>query len=150
LLQAGYKPLGLVMGTAVYASYQNGWEFQQLAGWGWGGGMSWGWGGVNGELERFTGALYAARELAIGRMQAEAAELGAEGVVGVQITIDRDLSRNDAEFRDEVSRAQGALNQVWRTFYVDIFAVGTAVAPLKADHQIPTPQMVVALDDPEE
>ena len=39
--------------------------------------------GVNAEVPRFTQALYEARELA--RMQAEAEQLDAEGIVGVQL-----------------------------------------------------------------
>ena len=34
----------------------------------------------------------------------------------------------------------------WRTFLVDMFAVGTAVAPLGAEHQIAPPQMIIFLD----
>jgi uncharacterized protein YbjQ (UPF0145 family) len=145
LLGAGYRPLGLVMGTCVYASYQNGWEFQRLAGWSWGGSMTWGLGGFNGELDRFTQAIYTARDLAMGRMQSEARSLGAEGVVGVHIEVKPDLSRSDSEFMSEVNEARMNPGQVWRTFNVDIFAVGTAVAPLRADHQIAPPRMAVNL-----
>jgi uncharacterized protein YbjQ (UPF0145 family) len=41
--------------------------------------------GRNVELENFTSAMYEAREIAIGRMQFEAAAAKAEGVVGVDI-----------------------------------------------------------------
>lgn len=139
LLQAGYRPLGLVMGTCVYASYQNGFEYQMIAGWG--------YSGNNAELERFTGAIYTARELAMSRMQAEAAALSAEGIVGMQLEVKRELSKGDSEFQAEITRdAHTNPSQVWRTFYVDIFAVGTAVAPMRAGHQIASPAMVVALD----
>ncbi len=137
LLQAGYRPLGLVMGTCVYASYQNGFEYQTIAGWG--------FSGNNAELERFTGAVYTARELAMSRMQAEAASLGAEGIVGMHMDVKRDLTKSDAEFQAEISREPAA--QTWRTFYVDIFAVGTAVAAMRADHKIVSPGMVVTLDE---
>jgi uncharacterized protein YbjQ (UPF0145 family) len=139
LLQAGYRPLGLVMGTCVYASYQNGSEYQMIAGWG--------YNGNNAELERFTSAIYTARELAMSRMQAEAAALGAEGIVGMQLEVKRELSESDSEFQAEITR-DGSTNpaRVWRTFYVDIFAVGTAVAPIRAGHQIASPSMVVTLD----
>jgi len=40
--------------------------------------------GRNVEIEQFTQALYDARELAMTRMQTEAEELHAEGIVGVQ------------------------------------------------------------------
>src|SRR6202034_1209299 len=57
LIRAGYAPLGMKMGNS----------------------------GRNVELEQFTQALYDARELAMSRMQAEAEELHAEGIVGVQL-----------------------------------------------------------------
>ncbi|MDX8147417.1 heavy metal-binding domain-containing protein [Lentzea sp. BCCO 10_0061] len=41
--------------------------------------------GRNAELPVFTQGLYTARELAMERMQAEAAALEAEGIVGVQL-----------------------------------------------------------------
>jgi uncharacterized protein YbjQ (UPF0145 family) len=138
LLQAGYRPLGLVLGNCVYESYQNGIEFRMIAGWG--------WNGQNAELQRFTQAMYAARDLAMGRMQAEAAELGAEGVVGMQIKLSTQLSKSDGEFANEMSDAHAVPSQMWRSFLIDLFAVGTAVAPLRADHQISSPQMVLPLD----
>ena len=42
--------------------------------------------GQNVEMPNFTQALYDARELAMERMQEEAEELQAEGIVGVQLT----------------------------------------------------------------
>jgi uncharacterized protein YbjQ (UPF0145 family) len=73
LIQTGYVPLGLVLGTCVYrVGYR-------------------GVGAVaktfmrNAELPVFTQALYDARELAMTRMQEEARALGAEGIVGVQL-----------------------------------------------------------------
>jgi uncharacterized protein YbjQ (UPF0145 family) len=74
LLSAGYRPLGLVMGTCVYhVAHQGlgGW-FKRV--------------GRNAEMPNFTQALYDARELAMERMQAEAVALEAEGIVGVQLT----------------------------------------------------------------
>jgi uncharacterized protein YbjQ (UPF0145 family) len=73
LLSAGYRPLGLVMGTCVYhVAHQGlgGW-FKRV--------------GRNVEMPNFTQALYDARELAMERMQAEAESLEAEGIVGVQL-----------------------------------------------------------------
>jgi uncharacterized protein YbjQ (UPF0145 family) len=74
LLSAGYRPLGLVMGTCVYhVAHQGlgGW-FKRV--------------GRNAEMPNFTQALYDARELAMERMQSEAVTLEAEGIVGVQLT----------------------------------------------------------------
>ena len=143
LLHAGYRPLGLVMGTCVYATYQNGYEYQQLFGYRWGMMAT---GNYNVEVTRFTQAIYAARDLAMGRMQREAAQLDAEGVVGMQLKMDRDLTKSDAEFEGELREEHAVPSQIWRTFLVDMFTVGTAVAPISADHRIPTPTMLLALD----
>jgi uncharacterized protein YbjQ (UPF0145 family) len=73
LLSAGYRPLGLVMGTCVYhVAHQGlgGW-FKRI--------------GRNAEMPNFTQALYDARELAMERMQAEAESVQAEGIVGVHL-----------------------------------------------------------------
>src|ERR1700679_1141940 len=67
LLNAGYRPLGFVMGNCVYYV---GPPPHQAA---------------NGELAHATQALYAARELAMERMQFEAESLKAEGIVGVLV-----------------------------------------------------------------
>src|SRR3954462_11211111 len=68
LLQAGYRPLELVMGSCVYHVAHRG-LFKTL-----------GSIGQNVELTNFSQALYDAREIAMERMQHEAAEAGAEGV----------------------------------------------------------------------
>jgi len=150
LLKAGYRPLGLVMGVSVYAAYQNGYEFQMISGWtyGWtgmsgGGGM----GSYNQEVNHFTDAMYATRNLAMSRLQREAQELGAEGVVGMRVEVSPSLSKDDPEFWNELNeRDAGMPANHWRTFLVDMFAIGTAVAPLGAEHQIAPPQMIVFLD----
>jgi uncharacterized protein YbjQ (UPF0145 family) len=153
LLKAGYRPLGLVMGVSVYAAYQNGYEFQMISGWtyGWTGmsGMSGGGslGSYNQEVNHFTDAMYATRNLAMGRLQREAQELGAEGVVGMRVEVAPSLSKDDPEFWNELhERDSGMPANHWRTFLVDMFAIGTAVAPLGAEHQIAPPQMIVFLD----
>ncbi len=73
LIRAGYAPLGMVMGSCVYhvAHQRMGSVLGNI--------------GRNVEIEQFTQALYDARELAMTRMQAEAEELHAEGIVGVQL-----------------------------------------------------------------
>src|ERR1700726_5108939 len=73
LIRAGYAPLGMVMGTCVYHI-----AHQKL-------GTKMGNIGRNVEIEQFTQAPYDARELAMSRMQAEAEELHAEGIVAVQL-----------------------------------------------------------------
>ena len=114
LIQAGYAPLGMVMGTCVYhIAHQR--MFKAL------GNI-----GQNVELPQFTEALYDARELAMGRMQAEAEQLHAEGIVGVQL-----LSHPHR----------------WGGHTTEFFAIGTAVHPLRPDHQIALPQLVLPLTD---
>jgi uncharacterized protein YbjQ (UPF0145 family) len=73
LLEAGYAPLGMVMGSCVYHIAHQGLL------------RSLGNIGQNVEIPKFTEALYDARELAMSRMQAEAEALDAEGIVGVQL-----------------------------------------------------------------
>src|SRR5207245_1434916 len=73
LLRAGYRPVGMVMGSCVYhVSRQGLGGFLKKM-------------GRNIEMENYTQALYDARELAMERMQAEAKEVEAEGLVGVQL-----------------------------------------------------------------
>jgi uncharacterized protein YbjQ (UPF0145 family) len=81
--------------------------------------------GRNTEMQNFTQALYDARELAMERMQAEAVNLEAEGIVGAQIK---------------------ETNHGWDSHIIEFFAVGTAVMPIRADHQIQPPQMVLSLN----
>ena len=81
--------------------------------------------GQNVEIPQFTQALYDARELAMARMQHEAEALHAEGIVGVHLN-----QRNH-----QLGRAHD-----------EFFAIGTAVRPMRADHVIPKPQMVLGLD----
>jgi uncharacterized protein YbjQ (UPF0145 family) len=81
--------------------------------------------GRNVELEQFTQALYDARELAMARMQAEAESLHAEGIVGVQLR---------------------QHSHTWGSHTTEFFAIGTAVRPLREDHVIERPTMVLSLD----
>jgi len=65
---AGFEPLGLVLGTSIYhVGFQAGnWTKNQ-------------------EMDVLTTAMYDARELAMTRMEEEADQLGADGVVGVRL-----------------------------------------------------------------
>jgi uncharacterized protein YbjQ (UPF0145 family) len=66
--EAGFEPLGFVVGSSIYhIGLQN---------------SKW---GQNMELTTLTQAMYNARELAMSRMEAEAAHLGADGIVGVEL-----------------------------------------------------------------
>jgi uncharacterized protein YbjQ (UPF0145 family) len=68
--EAGFDPVGMVMGSSVYH-------------------LGFQWNSVNRSQEMgvLTAAMYNARELAMSRMEAEAAALGADGVVGVDLEI---------------------------------------------------------------
>src|SRR5436305_883657 len=106
--QAGFTPLGLVLGTSVYhCGFQLGrWSKNQ-------------------EMTVLSQAMYHARELAMTRMQREAEALEAEGIVGVQL---------DQQ------------NHVWGSHTTEFFAIGTAVRPIRPDHEIARPQLVLSLD----
>src|SRR6266566_3556630 len=73
LLRAGYRPVGLVMGSCVYhVAHQGlGQSLRQF--------------GRNSEMPNYTQATYDARELAMERMQVEAMNLGAHGIIGARI-----------------------------------------------------------------
>lgn len=114
LIQAGYAPLGMVMGSCVYhIAHQRFWQAMGNV-------------GQNVEITQFTEALYDARELAMSRMQAEAEQLQAEGIVGVQLL---------------------SLPHRWGGHTTEFFAIGTAVRPLRDDHVIERPQLVLPLVD---
>ncbi|MBV9947619.1 MAG: heavy metal-binding domain-containing protein [Myxococcales bacterium] len=88
--ETGFDPVGLVMGSSIYhAGYQRGrWS-------------------KNEEMTVLTQALYHARELAMARMEEEAAVLDADGVIGVRLDVKR---------------------HAWGEDVLEFMAVGTAVA----------------------
>ncbi len=114
LLRTGYRPVGMVMGNCVYhvARQGMGQWFKQV--------------GQNVEMTNYTQALYDARELAMERMQAEAISLGAQGVVGTQIS----------------ERSHG-----WGSHVIEFFAVGTAVISISDTHEVPAPALSLLLND---
>jgi uncharacterized protein YbjQ (UPF0145 family) len=112
LLRAGYRPVGLVMGNCVYHVGRQGMlaSLKQV--------------GRNVEMPNYTQALYEARELAMERMQNEADELQAGGIVGARI----------------VERSHG-----WGSHVIEFFAIGTGVVAISEDHEIEKPAMVLPL-----
>src|SRR5947208_13701841 len=66
--EAGFQPLGLVMGSSIY---HIGVQAIRV--------------GISEELTMLTQALYSARELAMARMEEEADALGADGIVAVRL-----------------------------------------------------------------
>ena len=116
LLQAGYRPLELVMGSCVYHVAHQG-LLQSL-----------GQVGRNVEMTNFSQALYDAREIAMERMQHEAIQAQAEGVVGMQLH-------------------EGSHN--WQPHVIEFFAVGTAVVPVSTERDgsvMPDPQLVLSVN----
>jgi uncharacterized protein YbjQ (UPF0145 family) len=80
--EAGFHPRGLVVGSSIYhIGFQTkGWSTSR-------------------EVQTLTQAMYAARELAMSRMEEEAAVLGADGVVGVRLDVGfYEWGRGTAEF----------------------------------------------------
>ena len=79
---AGYRPLEFVMGSSVF---HIGWQAQNLR--------------QSVELQVLTQAMYTARMNAMGRMLAEADQVGADGVVGTRLTFRRHgISADHIEF----------------------------------------------------
>src|SRR5262249_44496021 len=81
LRKAGYRPVGLVIGNCAYCQIPS-WSTLRATN----GVMGGSW--QNQELSEYSDALYKARALAMGRLETEAGNLGAEGVVEVQVRID--------------------------------------------------------------
>jgi uncharacterized protein YbjQ (UPF0145 family) len=70
LRNAGFAPAGLVVGSSIFhVGYQR---------------TAW---SQNMEMEVLSQAMYSARELAMDRMEEEAAALGADGIVGVRLEV---------------------------------------------------------------
>lgn len=61
------------------------------------------------------------------RMQAEAQELDAAGIVAVQLH---------------------ERNHGWGSHLIEFMAIGTAIVPIREDHEIPTPSLMLTLNDP--
>ena len=117
LLHAGYRPVEMVMGSCVYHVAHRGFMASMSTV------------GQNVELENFTSAMYEAREIAIERMQQEAAAAKAEGVVGVDMH-------------------EG--NHGWQTHVIEFFAIGTAVLPIDqeiAPEKIQDPALVLSVNN---
>lgn len=100
LEQLGIRPLGLVLGSSIYhVGIQYGNYYQ------------------NQELAYLSQAMYHARELAMSRMEEEAAVLGADGIVGVRLNV---------------------AGYDWAQSALEFMAIGTAIkAPAGERYQTP-------------
>jgi len=114
LLRTGHRPVGMVMGSCVFHVGRRG-PLRTIA-----------QTGRNVELPNYTQALYEARELAMQRMQSEAQELGAEGIVGVSLS----------------ERSHG-----WGSHVIEFFALGTAIVSTGEGTKIEPPVTVLDLND---
>lgn len=104
LLASGATPVAFVLGVCVYhIAHQSFMQMMRQA-------------GQNQEMVLFTQGIYEARELALDRMQAEAAQAGASGIVGVTCDV------ND---------------YVWGEHATEFLATGTAIRRLSAEHRLP-------------
>ncbi|MEO8971274.1 MAG: YbjQ family protein [Ktedonobacteraceae bacterium] len=76
VVDKGFQPMGLVIGNCIYSmgAMRN-----------WLVGIK---GNFKGELKEYSEVMYQARELALSRMQFEADQLGADGVIGVDIKVE--------------------------------------------------------------
>ncbi len=98
ITEAGFDPLGLVVGSSIYhiGIQVPNWRKSQ-------------------EMTVLSDAMYHARELAMTRMEEEADELGADGVVGVRLDIGRyDWGGQMAEFiaiGTAIRHREGALHR---------------------------------------
>src|ERR1700759_3785507 len=112
LLRVGYRPVGLVMGNCVYHVARQGMlaSLKQV--------------GRNVEMPNYTQALYEARELAMERMQRQAAGRQAGGIVGARI--------------NEGSHG-------WGSHVIEFFAIGPGVVATSDEHEIEKPAMVLPL-----
>ncbi len=104
LLAAGAVPVAFVLGTCVYhIAHQSVMQSLRQT-------------GQNQEMPQFTQGVYEARELALARMQAEATEASATGIVGVTV---------------------GVHNHVWGEHATEFLATGTAIRRLADEHRLP-------------
>src|SRR3954468_16976789 len=83
--EAGFEPLGLVMGSSIYQITSTIPELAPNA--------------PGCELVDMTKALYHARELAMNRMEEEADALGADGIVGVRLTVNLSTDPQRLQFQ---------------------------------------------------
>jgi uncharacterized protein YbjQ (UPF0145 family) len=128
LIRSGYRPVGFVMGNCVYyippqllAAPAN----QSL------------------ELAAYTHALYDARELAIERLQDEAEELGATGIVGVTVDEEQHSWRTNPWNVGNAALQSGEV--------LELIVIGTAVVPMEKGPpgtELPKPVMVLSANDP--
>jgi uncharacterized protein YbjQ (UPF0145 family) len=110
---AGFRPVRLVIGSCVYhvSTANLGQWFRQLSG--------------STEHVPLTRGTYAAREMAMTRMEAECRQFGGTGVVGVKVN---------------------EHNHGWGSHVIEFFAIGTAVVRDPSSGPVAPPAMVLTMD----
>jgi uncharacterized protein YbjQ (UPF0145 family) len=113
LVKAGHFPRALVFGTCVYhVAHQSVRQAMRMT-------------GQNMEIPLFTEAVYTARELAMTRMEDEAAHHGADGIVGVRA---------------------GVYNHIWGEHATEFLAIGTGVTT-SPESGLAEPSLTLSLND---
>ena len=113
LLATGATPVSFVLGTCVYhIAHQSIMQMLRQS-------------GATTEMTLFTQGVYEARELALIRMQTEAAQVGATGIVGVNWSVN---------------------NYVWGEHGTEFFATGTAIRKRTDGRRLAAPTFTLGLD----
>ena len=113
LLATGATPVAFVLGTCVFhIAHQSALQTLRQA-------------GRNAEMPSFTQGVYQARELALVRMQSDAARAGASGIVGVRPVVS---------------------NFIWGEHATEFLATGTAIRRHEAANRPPAPTFTLGLD----
>lgn len=117
LTHAGYYPVGVALGVCVYYQKFHQRVQQKIAGSGKGANK-----GQNSERSDFTRGLYTARRSAMTALEAEAAALGAVGVIGITVTAKRTLNQQSGT-------SQGMM--------IEFVALGTAIIRAATPGSVP-------------
>jgi uncharacterized protein YbjQ (UPF0145 family) len=91
------------------------------------------------ELCAYTHALYDARELAIERLQYEAEQLGATGIVDVTVSEQSHAWRTNWANLGNAALQSGEM--------IELFVIGTAVVPMPGAGEAPKTNMIFVVDD---
>lgn len=113
LTATGATPVAFVLGTCVYhIAHQSMLQMMRQS-------------GQNTEMTLFTQGVYEARELALTRMQTEASQVGATGIVGVNWSVN---------------------NFVWGEHATEFFATGTAIKKPSDGRRMAAPTFTLGFD----
>jgi uncharacterized protein YbjQ (UPF0145 family) len=127
LMRNGWVPVGICAGSTVAYVVGGSQTMQALSGYG----ARW----QNQELSELTRGLYDARELAMRRVERQAHELGAGGLVGVRI----DQSQQEHEFEQQGYKRMDLV--------VTMHVIGTAVAPVARPPEPPPTYIALSLSE---